>query len=188
MSDAAMRWFAARVDPRSTALLVAGTVAILALLAWFHVLRPPLTRLDALRTSVATARATLAREHAGVTQADVDALRARVDELRARLADGAGADAERLAETIRGLDASARRRGIEIGSVEPLAPVPRGDVEELGIEVTLSGRYEALFAWLGEAEEGAGEMLVQRFHLDAGDDDARRMTLRLVTFRAVAPP
>lgn len=175
----------ARMPARQLNLLLGGALAIVLALLWTFALRAPLAVLRAQRAELARigpvagpAQAALAL---GALETEVAALAAKLG-----MAGGAGAANALQLRLVKEAERAAARHGVVLRSAAPGPARSVASFAEVAIDVEAAGSYQALVAWMGEIEGGAGALSVVSFELRAGDS-ARQRIVR-IRMAAYLPP
>lgn len=178
----------ARLEPRVLLMLMGCTIAFLMLEGWLLVLRQPLSdyrRLQGERAALVRPPAEPSRMQAelGRLEGDLAALALKVQGQGPQLA------VDQLAvHIIERLDRIAARRGVRLVSVRPGATRRVLMFDEVSSDIKVTGKYQALFDWLREAEEELGPLVVTGFSIKLTDaaSGALAMDLKLAAYRPAA--
>lgn len=183
-----------RLDPRQLRLLLGGGVLLLVTALFFQLVWPQMKALRALRSSQ-----TILMGSSG-NQADlarqVTTLRGEVDALRHRLQGDLGDLPPRQVEAhvIGLLQELCWRHRLELASVMPQAGEQMHVFRETVFDLEVHGDYADFTAWLAEAREKLGFLVVKHYEitpLEAKADTASAqprltMKLRIGAWRKVA--
>lgn len=176
------------LPPRTLLLAMGGVLLLVALEGWLLGLRQPWTQYAQMRQARA---AQVARPlDQAALQAEASRLEAELKRLDARLQDsGAQRPREELvADVAERVARLAATHGVRLGGIRP-GPVRRaGGLENMPIDLQLTGRYAALADWLREAERALQPLAVTRFAIQSGDaSGALNMEVRLMAHRPADP-
>ena len=185
-----------RLEPRVLLMLMGCVIALFVLEGWLLVLRQPLSDYRQLQSGLQSG---LQGERAALVQppADPSRMQAELGRLEVELAaltqklQGQGpvlAADQLVVHIIERLDRIAGRRGVRLASVRPGATRRVLMFDEVSSEIKVTGKYQALFEWLREAEEELGPLVVTGFSIKLTDaaSGALAMDLKLAAYRPAA--
>lgn len=193
-----------RLEPRVLLMLMGCIIALLMLQGWLLVLRQPLSDYRRLQSELQSGlqsgrQSGLQGERASLVQppADPSRMQAELDRLEVELAaltqklQGQGpvlAADQLVVHIIERLDRIAGRRGVRLAGVRPGATRRVLMFDEVSSEIKVTGKYQALFEWLREAEEELGPLVVTGFSIKLTDaaSGALAMDLKLAAYRPAA--
>lgn len=176
--------------PQRTVLMaMAGVLVLVALEGWLLVLRQPWAEHARLRQANAAVAARPAeraslRSEADRMQAELAAMSTRLLALGSQRRPD-----EAIAEVAESLARLAAARDVTLSGLQPGVAQRLPEFEELPIELRLSGRYQALAAWLGVVERELGPLMITRFSIRTAGDASERLQLQLqlALYRPVDP-
>lgn len=76
--------------------------------------------------------------------------------------------AELIPFVVKVLDRISAKHNVKLQGVKPLSPVVVLMLEERPFDITISGNYKNLFAWVKDAEKSLSPMAIKSFKLNAG--------------------
>lgn len=178
----------ARIEPRMLLLLLGSLLAIVLLQGWLLLLRAPLADYRRLQG----ARGALVQP-----QSEPSRLQARIGLIEGELAaltlqmggEGAHQPVDRMVVSIIDrLDRIAARRGVRLDSVRPGTRRRVLMFDEISADIKVTGKYQALFEWLSDAEKELGPLVVTQFSMKLTDVTASTlsMDLKLAAYRPAA--
>lgn len=178
----------ARIEPRMLLLLLVSLLAIVLLQGWLLLLRAPLAdyrRLQGERTALVQPRSEPSRLQAKIGLIE--------GELAALARQPGGESTHRPVEQmvvgiIDRLDRIAARRGVRLDSVRPGTTRRVLMFDEVSADIKVTGKYQALFEWLSDAEKELGPLVVTQFSMKLTDVTAGTlsMDLKLAAYRPAA--
>lgn len=170
---------------RSLVIVLVSALALTALAGHLYVLKQPLAELAALEDTLFETRR--GRPLDGPADARIALAEQEIAALRERLGGSAPdlAPNEMVAFVIGQLDLLARDRQVQLVSVEPGAIARVFEFDEIPFHIEVVGGYFSIVAWLHEAEQELGPMVIKSFSLAPATNPAsRRMQLTMVSYRA----
>ena len=175
----------ARMEPRVLLLLMGSLLAFLALEGWLLVLRQPLSdyrRLQGERAALTRPQAEPARlqAEAGRIEGELAALTGKLQGQGPQLAVD-----QLVVYLIERLDRIATRHGVHLDSVRPGSTRRVLMFDEVSADIKVTGKYQALFEWLSDAEMELGPLVVTQFSIKLTDATAGTlsMDLKLAAYR-----
>jgi hypothetical protein len=186
MNDAWIRK-AGALPVRQLHLAGAGLLLIAVAALWFYALRAPLAKLRTVRAEHARLAGSggdprLLAAQLAVLQADSAAL------VRTVGAAAAGQAALPVVQLIADAGALAARHQVKLGGTAPLADKNTVVFEQSGIEVSASGRYADLVAWMDAIEKSRPNLAIDGFNMAPGDTPGQvNITLRIAAYRQLGP-
>ncbi len=92
--------------------------------------------------------------------------------------------AEIIPFVVKALDGISEKYNVKLKGVKPMAPEVVLMLEERPFDITISGEYKNLFAWVTEAEDSLSPMGIKSFQLrPGGADEGVEMWVRVVSYR-----
>ncbi len=177
----------ARIEPRVLLLLLGSLLAIVLLQGWL-LQRAPLAdyrRLQGERTALVQPQSEPSRLQAkiGLIEGELAALTHQLG------GESAHQPVDQMVVgIIDRLDRIAARRGVRLDSVRPGTTRRVLMFDEVSADIKVTGKYQALFEWLSDAEMELGPLAVTQFSMKLTDVTAGTlsMDLKLAAYRPAA--
>lgn len=182
MSDAWIRK-AAALPVRQLHLAGGGLLLIVVAALWFYALRAPLAGLRTVRAEHARLAGSggdprLLAAQLALLRADSAALGRTVG------AATSGKAAPLVVQLIADVSGLAARHQVTLGGSSPMAEKKTVGFEQSGVEVSASGRYADLVAWLDAIEKARPNLAIDGFNMQPGDTPGQvNITLRIAAYR-----
>lgn len=176
-----------RMPARQLHLLLGGALVVVLALLWSFALRAPLAQLRAQRAE--QARMALSAADPAQLARQLAALTGEVAALESSLSrqGGGGADlpvagtSQLQLRLIGAVERAAARHAVQLRGAVPGPARTIAGFREVSIDVEAVGSYQALMAWMADADGGA--LAVVSFDLGAGDSaGARVMKVRMAAY------